>query len=131
MSQASAPKSLSSLDGTFGFQAPGSNVDLRDILVQLQGLRVSIAVGAAQSTDTSLLGHGGVVGAHARITTSDVILGVLCSVGRLTVSGITGWSLRSDCKCLSTGNIRFTAAATTSQQAFVFWWDTSGYVENV
>lgn len=130
MSNPSSPKSLSSLDGTFGWKAPGSQVDLRDILLQLQGFRVSYAVGGNQSAALSLRTKGGLTGSAAKVTTSDVILGAI-NFTVVAASGLADISFRNDCRIRSTGNIQFSGGATTGQHAIIFWWDTSGYVGNV
>jgi len=128
MAQGSAPKSLSSLDGTFGWKAPGTNVDLRDILQQLQGIRFSYADGGNQSTAISLKTAGGATGSAAKITTSDVLLAAI----EFDPSGtwFANVSLRNDCRVVSTGNIQFSSAATTNSKILIIWFDTSGYVAN-
>ena len=130
MSNVATPKSLSSLDGTFGWKAPGSQVDLKDILQQVQGFRVSFADGGNQSTAISLKTKGAVTGAAAKITTSDILLGVIEHT-IVSASGLADISLRNDCRIVSTGNIQFSGAATTNSKMIVLWWDTSGYVSNV
>ena len=131
MSNPSSPMSLTTLDGTFGWKAPGSNVDLRDIVQQLQGFRVSAVVGGNQSTALSLRTKGGLTGAAAKITTSDIILSAVAFTDVGSVSGIKHVCLRNDCRIRSTGNVQFSGGATTNMAVLVFWWDTSGYVNNV
>ena len=129
MSNVATPKSLSSLDGTFGWKAPGSEVDLKDIIQQLQGFRISYVAGGNQSTALSLKTKGGVTGAGAKINTSDILLGAL-NFTVVAASGLADISLRSDMRIASTGNVQYSGGATTGQHGIVFWWDTSGYVSN-
>jgi len=129
VSNVSNPKSLSDLVGRFGFQAPGNEVDLHDILQQLQGIRFSYVDGGAQSTALSLKTAGGVTGSAAKITTDDVLLGVI-DFSANAASGLIDVSLRNDCRIVSTGNVQFSAGATTNSKILVIWWDTSGYVSN-
>lgn len=130
MSNVATPKSLSSLDGTFGWKAPGSQVDLKDIIQQLQGLRISYVNGGNQSTALSLKTKGGVTGSAAKITTSDILLGVI-NFTVVAASGLADISLRNDARIKSTGNIQYSGGATTGQHGLVFWWDTSGYISNL
>lgn len=129
MSQRATPKSLDSLDGTFGWKAPGSQVDLKDIIQQLQGFRISWVDGGNQSAALSVKMAGGLTGSAAKICPDDVLLGVV-SWSIVAASGLTDMSLRRDARIVSTGNIRFSSAATTNMRILVFWWDTSGYVSN-
>lgn len=129
MSGGTTPKSISSLDNTFGWKAPGSQVDLRDIVQQLQGLRISYVDGGAQSTSISAKTKGGVTGSAAKITTSDVLLAAI-EFTVVGASGIAHISLRNDCRIVSTGNVQFSGAATTLSEVLLVWWDTSGYVAN-
>ncbi len=127
MSTFGTPKSLSKLDGTFGWKAPGSAVDLNDILTELQGLRISHADGGAQSAAISLRGSGGATGSAHKITSSDVILGAI-SFEYVAASGLVGISFRNDVRSPSTGNVQFSGGATTGDQILVFWYDQGGYV---
>lgn len=121
-------KSLMSIDGTFGFKAPGSQVDLESILRELQGFRVSLALGGAQSAAQSLVGAGGVTGASSRVLTSDTILAAIQFITIGATGGINNVSFRNDVYISSTGNIKVTGAATTGSHLMVFWWDQSGFV---
>ncbi len=129
MSNVATPKSISDLSGRFGFESPDDQVDLRDVLTQMQGLRVSYVDGGNQSTALSLKTAGGATGSAAKITTSDILLGAL-DFNYNSASGLIDLSLRNDCRIVSTGNVQFSAAATTNHKILVLWWDTSGYVSN-
>ena len=117
-----------SIDGSFGFKAPGSQVDLESILRELQGFRVSLATGGAQSAAQSLLAAGGAAAAGSRILTSDTILAAVQFITIAATGGINNISLRNDVYIGSTGNIIVTGAATTGSHLLVFWWDQTGYV---
>jgi hypothetical protein len=127
MSTFGTPKSLTSIDGTFGWKAPGSEVDLKDILNELQGLRVSMALGGAQSAAQSLYGVGGATGAANKIKSTDVVLAAI-ELTTVAASGVAHVSYRGDVRSPSTGNVQFSGGATTNSHILVFWWDQSGYV---
>ena len=121
-------KSISDLETAFGFSSPSSSiVGLKDILTELQGLRISKVGTVAQTTNASLVGEAGATGSSQKITTSDHIVAVLqigVATGGLTVNTIT---LRNDYLVASTGNIQFTGAAMQGH-ALVFWFDKTGFV---
>lgn len=120
------PVSLTTLDNAFGWKAPSSNfIGLRDIVKELQGLKLSKAEGAAQSTNTSLQAAGGATSGH-RITTSDKIIGAIQFISAAG-SGFDRLSLRNDVKCTAEGNVRFTGGSTAGSQIIVLWLDKSGY----
>lgn len=126
----SSQKSLGSLGSAFGFEAPNTNlVGLKDVLKELQGLRLSFADGGAQSTAISLLAKGGATLGASRILTTDPILGVV-EFTAVAASGLTNISLRNDCRVVSTGNIQFSGGATTNSKILVLWFDQSGFLAN-
>lgn len=113
------------IDSEFGWVAPGNGIGLKDILTQLQGFQIGKCQGAAQSTAVSLEKAGGSTKAN-RIATTDVILAAVQFISTAG-SGFDRLSLRNDIKCVSEGNVAFSAAATTGSQILVFWYDTDGY----
>lgn len=127
MSTSGTPQSLTSLDGTFGFKAPGSNVDLETILREIQGMRISVVNGGNQSTAISLLGAGGATGSAHKITPTDTILGAY-EFDVVSASGLASISHRGDVRCPSTGNVQFSGGATTGSFILLFWWDKTGYL---
>lgn len=122
-------KSLANLDAAFGWKAPGSEADLRDLLQEIQGLRVSIVPGAAQSVQCKVLSAGGISnGTSDNITSEDVIL---AAISFATANGAAApvISLRGDVRVsTSTGYVKFTAGATTSNDILLFWYDKTGYI---
>lgn len=126
---ASSPKSLSSIDGTWGWKAPGSQVDLKDIIQELQGLRISYVDGGAQSTALSLKTKGGATGSAAKALTSDVLLAAV-QFRLVAASGLVDVSLRNDARIVSTGNVQFSGGTQNTSRFLIFWWDQSGYVAN-
>ena len=122
-----SPKSLSDLDSAFGWKAPGTEVDLRDMIQELQGVRVGLAPGAAQSTNTLVRGKGGITANLAVIGETDVLFGVV-EFQNTTESGVSWVSLRNDVRISATaGYINLSGGATTGSQLLVFWLDKSGY----
>lgn len=129
MGQGAAPLTLD-IASRFGYESPNSSVHgLKDILLQLQGLRISFVDGGAQSTAISAKTKGGVTGSAAKINTGDTLFGAV-EFKVVAASGLADISLRSDCRCISTGNVQFSAAATTNSKILVFWFDKTGYVAN-
>ena len=122
-------KSISDLDAAFGWKAPGTEADLRDIVQELQGFRVNMVKGAAQSTITALLNAGGVsTGTADAISTSDVILAAV-EFDNVAASGVATLSLRGDIRvATTTGYVHFSGGATTNNHILVFWWDKTGYI---
>jgi len=123
-----SPKSLSDLDTSFGWKAPGTQVDLKDAIQELQGLHMSVAVGAGASALLELQGSGAESKAAALITQDDVIVGVLEFVGQGGTSGVTWFSMRGDVRIAATpGFISISGGATTANQILVLWYDKTGY----
>ena len=123
-----SPKSLGELDSAYGWKAPGSQVDLRDMVQELQGLHMSIGVGAGASALIELTGSGQASKAAALLTTSDTVVGVISFEGIGGASGITNISMRSDVRVAATaGYISISGGATTAQQHLVLWFDKTGY----
>ena len=122
-------KSLSDLDAAYGWKAPGTEANLRDIVQELQGFRVSMVKGAAQSTLTKVLNAGGVsTGAADAISTSDVILAAV-EFDNVAESGVATLSLRADIRAATTaGYVHLSGGATTNNHILLFWWDKTGYV---
>jgi hypothetical protein len=123
-------QSLTDLDQAFGWDNPGSLVDLRNIVNELRGLRVSLIKGGTQSTLVKVRALGGISSGTADdITRSDVVLAPVEFVWK-TASGIYGISLRGDIKvCLNTpGYVRMSAGATTGNFILLFWWDKDGFI---
>ena len=77
--QSASPKSLSDLDSVFGWKAPGSGPDLRDMIQEFQGLRVGIAAGSTQSAALLVRNSGGTTNNLALIS-SRVLSLVLLSM---------------------------------------------------
>ena len=130
-----SPKSLSNLDSTFEWKAPGSQIDLRDMVQELQGIRVS-SVKISGDTASALLrvrSAGGVSADSSDITTDDVIFGAVEFQSSSTrYSGIEWVSLRNDIRIsATTGYISISnRAANTgpgSSYILLFWLDKSGY----
>ena len=132
------PKSISDLDTAFGWVAPGSEVDLRDMVQELQGIRVSSIKFSGQSGSTLLKvrSAGGVsaVNAMNTITQDDVIFGCVEFVSSTTRhSGIEWISLRNDVRIAATaGYVSIsgkTAGGAAPAQCYylLFWLDKSGY----
>lgn len=129
MSGASAPLTLD-IAARFGYQSPTTGVHgLKDLLLQLQGLRVSFVDGGNQSTAISAKTKGGVTGSAAKINTGDVLLAAI-EFKVVAASGLADVSLRSDCRVVSTGNVQFSAAATTNSKILLLWFDKTGYIAN-
>jgi len=125
--KSASPKSLSDLDSVFGWKAPGSGPDLRDMVQELQGIRVGLCAGAAQSTNMLVRNSGGLTNNLQLISTSDTIVGVV-EFDNTTASGVSWVSLRSDTRIAATaGYINLSAGATTGSQILVFWLDKTGY----
>ncbi len=122
-----SPKSLSELDTAFGWIANSDEVDLKDVVQELQGLRVSTGVIASASALIEVRGSGGVSKAAALISTSDVIVGALVTTGG-GASGTTGFSLRNDVRIAATpGYISISGTVTGGQTVLLFWMDKTGY----
>lgn len=117
--------SISDIDAAFGWDAPGSDIGLRDIVKELQGFNIGKAQGVAASTAVSLERAGGGTFGN-RIATEDVILAAIQFISAAG-SGFDRLSLRNDCRVVSEGNVQFSAAATTGSQIIVFWCDKDGY----
>ncbi len=123
---AKVPVSLTTIDSAFGWKPPsGGIVGLRDAVLQLQGLQIGKCEGAGQSTAVSLERAGGGTKAN-RIATTDIILAAIQFVSA-AASGFDRLSLRNDVKCVSEGNVAFSAATTAGSQIVVFWYDLDGY----
>lgn len=121
------PKSLSELDSAFGWIANSDEVDLKDIVQELQGLRVGTAVVGTASALIEVRGSGGVSKAAALISTDDIIVGALVTEGG-GASGTAGFSLRNDVRIAATpGYISISGSATAGQQVLLFWMDKTGY----
>lgn len=122
-------QALSDLDAAFGWKAPGSEPDLRDLLQELQGFRVSMVKGAAASTLTKVLNAGGVsTGAADAITSSDVILAAV-EFDNVAASGVAKLSLRNDVRvATTTGYVHFSGGATTGGHVLLFWYDKTGFI---
>ena len=122
-------KSISDLDTVYGWKAPGTEADLRDIVQELQGFRVSMAMGAATLVQCKLLSAGGISsGASDNITSDDVILAAV-EFDYVKESGIFALSLRGDIRAsTSAGYVKFSAGTTTNSYILVFWWDKTGYI---
>ena len=125
--KSASPKSLSDLDSVFGWKAPGSGPDLRDMVQEMQGLRVGFAKGAAQSTNQLVRNSGGLTNNLAIITEEDTVFGVV-EFQNTTESGVSWISLRNDVRIAATdGYINLSGGSTANSQILVFWLDKSGY----
>lgn len=125
--KSASPNSLSSLDSQFGWKAPDSEVDLRDMIQEVQGLRLSMCDGGSQSALLQVRGSGG-VSKTAKLSTSDTIVGALATVGKGGTSGIASFSMRDDVRIAATaGSISISGGATTGQQILLLWFDKTGY----
>ena len=123
-----SPKSLGDLDSAYGWKAPGSQVDLRDMVQELQGLHVGVARGGTASALLILEGSGGASKAASLITTSDVVVAAIHFEGVGSASGIKYISLRNDVRISATaGYISVSGGATTGDQILVLWFDKTGY----
>jgi hypothetical protein len=123
-----SPKSLGDLDSSYGWKAPGSQIDLRDMVQELQGLHMSLAVGGSASALLEVQGSGAETKAAALISQSDVVVGALHFEGVGGTSGITFVSLRSDVRVAATaGYISISGATTAGDQILVLWFDKTGY----
>jgi len=124
------PESLSTLDTSFGWISPGSDTDLKDVLTELQGFRISMVKGAAQSTLTKVLAVGGISSGTAdNIVSTDVILGAVEFDIAAAASGLTDVSIRNDVRVASTtGYVQFSGAATTGSFILLFWYDNTGFI---
>lgn len=98
-----------------GFGGAALDSRLRRILVELQGLRISVATGAAPATDIAVAG----------ITPQDTIVAVLRFVGAAsatpnvtTVEDVTG-----EASILSPGSVRLSATDTSQDKLVVVWLD--------
>lgn len=122
-------KALSDLDAAFGWSAPGSEVDLKDVLTELQGFRISMVKGAAQSVLAKVLNLGGIsTGTADDIVPADTILAAV-EFRRAGASGVNSISFRNDVSCRTTpGYVKFSAAATTGNFILLFWWDKTGFI---
>jgi hypothetical protein len=83
---------------------------LRDILVELQGLKVNIATGAAVNTNIGVTG----------IAVEDSLV----FVGR--INGNSSDDLSDEASITSAGNIQTTTTATSSGRLLVIWFDKDG-----
>ena len=122
-------KALSDLDTAFGWNAPGAETDLKDVLTELQGFRVSMVKGAAQSILTKVLNIGGIsTGAADEIAPADTILAAV-EFRKTGASGLNTVSIRNDVSCRTTvGYVKFSGAATTGNFVLLFWWDKTGFI---
>lgn len=121
-----SPKSLTDLDTAFGWKAPGSEIDLRDMIQEFQGLRVSIVNGGTASALLEVKGSGG-VSKSAKISTSDVIFGAI-EFDNVAASGVAKLSLRNDVRIAATaGYVSISGGATSGGQILLFWLDKDGY----
>ena len=122
-------QALADLDAAFGWKAPGSEPDLRDLLQERQGFRVSLVPGGAQSTPLNVLAAGGISSGTAQdITSSDVILAAVSFATQNTHTAPV-ISLRNDVRVNSTtGYVQFSGGATTSMDILLFWYDKTGYI---
>ena len=121
-----SPVSISDLDTAFGWEAPGSQVDLRDVVQQLQGMRVSLAAGGAASALLEIQGSGA-ASKTAKLTQSDTIVGILVTAGKGGTSGITSFSIPSNARIAATANYLSISSSTAGEQVIVFWMDKTGY----
>ncbi len=121
-----SPVSISDLDTAVGWEAPGSQADLRDIVQQLQGLRMSMAAGGSASALLEVQGSGA-ASKTAKLTQSDTIVGVLLTQGRGSVSGITSFRIPGNARVAVTDNYLSISTATAGEQVVVFWMDKTGY----
>lgn len=123
-----SPKSLSDLDTAFGWEnAQTSEVDLKDVVKELQGLRISTFAGGSASALLEQKQSGGLSKATSLITTSDTVLGAIEFV-RAGASGLTSFSLRSDVRIAATpGYISISGASTSNEQILLIWFDKTGY----
>ena len=122
-----SPKSLGDLDTTWGWKAPGSEVDLRDMIQELQGVRVGIAKGTTASALTRVRSAGGASAASSLISQSDVIFGAV-EFDNVAACGLNWISLRNDVRISATaGYISISGASTANGQMLIFWLDKTGY----
>ena len=126
--KSASPKSLSDLDNAFGWKAPGNEPDLRDMVQELQGIRVGVAAGSTASVALLVRSHGGTTGNSAPlITTDDVIFGAV-EFDNTAASGVSWISLRNDVRIHATaGYISISGASVAGSQILVFWLDKTGY----
>jgi len=131
--KSASPKSMSDLDSAFGWKAPGSQIDLRDMVQELQGIRVSSVKFSGDAASAALLvrGAGGVSNSTTDINTNDVIFGAVEFQSSTTrFSGIEWVSLRNDVRiCATDGYVSISNNAAGNGQAYIllFWLDKSGY----
>jgi len=122
-----SPKSIGDLDTTWGWKAPGSEVDLRDIVQELQGVRVGIAKGTTASALTRVRSAGGASAASSLISQSDVIFGAV-EFDNVAACGLNWISLRNDVRISATaGYISISGASTAQSRMLIFWLDKTGY----
>ena len=123
-----SPKSLSELDTAWGWIANSTEVDLKDVIQELQGLHMSIAVGGGQSALVEVQGSGAASKAAALISTDDTIVGAITFEGIGGTSGLTNISMRSDVRIAATpGYISVSGGAVTAEQILILWFDKTGY----
>lgn len=130
-----SPESLSDLDSKFGWSAPGSQIDLRGMVQELQGIRVSSVKisGDAASALLRVRSAGGLSADSSDITTDDVIFGAVeFQSSSVRTSGIEWVSLRNDVRIsATTGYVSISnRAANTgpgSSYILLFWLDKTGY----
>ena len=126
--KSASPKSISSLDAQYGWKAPDTEVDLRDMIQEFQGLRLSyFRVTTTGSYLVSLKGSGGITHPSTQICTDDTIVGALVSEWS-TDSGLVSFSMRNDVRIAATaGYISISGTPTSGAQCFLLWFDKSGY----
>ena len=128
-----SPKSLSDLDTAFGWVAPGSEVDLRDMVQELQGIRVSSIKysGDGGSALLRVRSAGGASADSSDITQDDVIFGCVEFESATTRhSGIEWISLRNDVRIsATTGYVSISGRTSGAGQCYylLFWLDKTGY----
>lgn len=126
--KSASPKSLSDLDAKYGWNAPDTEVDLRDMIQEFQGLRFSyFAVTSTGSYLVSLKGSGGVTHPSSQICADDVIFGAFTTIWS-TDSGVVSLSMRNDIRIAATaGNISISGTPDSGAQCFLLWFDKTGY----
>jgi len=135
-SKSGTPKSLSDLDIAYGWKAPGSEIDLRDMVQELQGIRVSSVKYSGQTASALLkvrsAGGASAVNAMNTITTDDVIFGAVEFRSSTTrYSGIEWVSLRNDVRIAATaGYVSISNRSAGAGQSYIllFWLDKTGYL---
>jgi len=86
---------------------------LRNILVELQGLKVTVVAGAAANTNIPITG----------ITTKDTLVAVLQVEPDNGTTGTMLTDRTGEASITSAGNIRLSTTATTDKQLLVIWFD--------